>query len=157
MRDRRSTLLTDRIDDLRHAFRRVKRDRPFHIEAMVILPDHLHALWTLPSGDDDFSGHWRSIKAAFTRTLTDKGLPLRRNARGEYELWQRRFWEHTIRNDRDLACHVEYIHSNPVKHGWVRRMCDWPYSTFHRHVRAGTYPADWAGGDVTGEGDGYGE
>lgn len=146
LRDRRSTLLVDRIDDLRQAFRTVKRERPFRLEATVVLPDHLHAIWTLPEGDDGYSGRWRAIKTRFTRLTGAAGIGLTRNAKGEYDLWQRRFWEHTVRNERDLQTHVDYIHFNPVKHGCVKRVQDWPHSTFHRYVRAGLYPIDWAGG-----------
>ena len=157
LRDRRSTLLVDRIDDLRHALRTVKRERPFRLEATVILPDHLHAIWTLPEGDDDYSGRWRTIKAQFTRLTGATGIGLTRNGKGEYDLWQRRFWEHTIRNERDLRAHVDYIHFNPVKHGCVKRVQDWPHSTFHRYVRAGLYPIDWAGGDAMNTDGAFGE
>jgi putative transposase len=157
LRDRRSTLLIDRIDDLREAFRAVKRKRPFRLDAMAVLPDHLHAIWTLPEGDDDYSGRWRAIKTRFTRLTGAAGIGLTRNAKGEYDLWQRRFWEHTIRNVRDLQRHVDYIHFNPVKHGCVTRVQDWPHSTFHRYVRAGLYPVDWAGGDTATVDGAFGE
>lgn len=145
LRDRKSTVLIERIDLLRTAFRAVKRSQPFRIDAMVILPEHLHAVWTLPPEDNDYSGRWRAIKAQFTRTLAPSGHRMARNPKGEYDLWQRRFWEHTIRDDEDLRRHVEYIHFNPVKHGHVARVGDWPYSTFHRYVRLGVCLPDWAG------------
>jgi putative transposase len=157
LRDRTSTLLVDCIDQLRAAFRETKRARPFHIEAMVVLPEHMHAIWTLPQDDDDYSGRWRAIKARFTRSLAESGLGIRRNPKGEYNLWQRRFWEHTLRDEVDLRRHVEYVHFNPVNHGRARRVRDWPYSTFHRYVRAGMYPLDWAGHDMDGDVKGYGE
>ena len=145
LRDRAATLLVDHVEPLRAAFRHARRQRPFAIDAMVVLPDHLHAIWTLPPGDADYAGRWRAIKSRFTRTLAGLGIALPKNARGEYALWQPRFWEHTIRNETDLARHVDYIHYNPVKHGHVTAVPDWPYSSFHRYVRAGLYPPDWSG------------
>jgi putative transposase len=144
--NRRSTLLTDRIDTLREAARRTQQKYPFHIDALVVLPEHIHAVWTLPSGDADFSIRWRCIKVWFSRSLP-KGEDLTpvRLARGERGVWQRRFWEHLIRNDADYTRHVEYCYINPVKHALVRRVQDWPYSSFHRDVEAGIVPLDWAG------------
>jgi putative transposase len=104
----------------------------------------MHVLMTLPANDADYSGHWLRIKSLFSR-LVARSTPLKRNSRGEYELWQRRCWEHTIRDDRDFERHADYIHYNPVKHGLVRRVCDWPHSSFHRYVRLGILPRDWAG------------
>lgn len=123
----------------------VRREHPFEIAAMVVLPEHLHALWVLPPGDDDYPGRIRLLKSRFTRCAAATGVSMRRNAKGEYDLWQRRYWEHTIRNDRDFEKHVDYIHWNPVKHGHVLRVVDWPYSTFHRFVARGVSPNDWAG------------
>lgn len=157
LKNRMSTLLVERIDQLREAFRAAKCVRPFHAEAMVVLPDHLHAIWTLPPGDDDYSGRWRAIKARFTRSLVESGIDIRCNPKGEYDLWQRRFWEHTVRDGADLTRHIEYIHFNPVKHGWVTRVRDWPHSTFHRYVRAGVYPLDWAGDSEDTDVPGFGE
>jgi putative transposase len=116
------------------------------IDAIVILPDHLHAIWTLPDGDADYSGRWRAIKSRFTRELRASGIPLTCDDRGEYRLWQRRFWEHTIRDDNDFNRHVDYIHWNPVKHGLTFRVADWPYSSFHRYTRLGLLPEDWVNG-----------
>jgi len=141
--DRRARVLTDHVDLLRSVLRRVQTARPFAIVAMVVLPDHLHAIWTLPAGDADYSGRWRAIKAGLTRDLVTSGLPLVRNDKGEYDLWQRRFWEHTVRDEADLAAHVEYIHFNPVKHGLVERVKDWPWSSFHQYVRRGCLAEDW--------------
>lgn len=147
--DRRARVLTERVEVLRAVVRRVREARPFDIVAMVVMPEHLHAVWTLPDGDADYSGRWRAIKAGFTHALVRNGMDLARNKNGEYALWQRRFWEHTIRDDTDLARHVDYIHYNPVKHGWVSRVRDWPWSSFHRYVRNGWLPPDWAGSDET--------
>ena len=154
--DRRSTLLIDRVQMLREAFRVARRDRPFAIDAVVILPDHLHAIMTLPVDDADFSGRWRRIKGHFSSALINAGVDLKRQANGELALWQRRFWEHTIRDETDFARHVDYIHFNPVKHGLVTRVGDWPHSSFHRYVQEGTLPEDWAGDAAEGRGR-YGE
>jgi putative transposase len=99
----------------------------------------------LPIDDADFSNRWRLIKRRFTEAVVKAGVHVPRHQNGEYALWQRRFWEHTIRDDRDFERHVDYIHFNPVKHGLVTRMRDWPYSSFHHYVRRGVLPADWAG------------
>ncbi len=143
--DRASSTLVRHVDVLRAAFRIVRRERPFTIDAIVILPDHLHTVWTLPSGDADFSGRWKRIKAYFTRRLVADGAPMGRRVNDEYALWQRRFWEHTVRNELDFERHVNYAHFNPVKHGLVSRVHDWPYSSFHAYVRRGLLPLDWAG------------
>jgi putative transposase len=140
LRDRRATTLVNNIGALRAAMWRTLRQRPFVIDAMVVLPDHIHTVWTLPSCDVDYAGRWRLLKSCFTQALTKAGAGLLRNARGECDLWQRRYWEHTIRGVADLARHVDYIHFNPVKHRLVERVGDWPYSTFHRYVRGGLYP-----------------
>jgi putative transposase len=155
--DRRSRLLTEHIGLLRQAFRYARERHPFSIEASVVLPDHLHAVWTLPDGDADYALHWRLIKSAFSR-----GLPLSesvsnsRSSKGERGIWQRRYWEHTLRDENDFARHVDYIHFNPIKHGHVTQVADWPHSSFHHFVRLGVYPVDWAG-DVKDGGSGFGE
>jgi len=153
--DRCSSILVDHIGALRTAFRAARRERPFAIDAIVILPNHLHAILTLPSGDADFSGRWRRIKGHFSNSMLEMGISKRR-PNGDYALWQRRFWEHTIRDEDDFARHVDYIHFNPVKHGLVSRVHDWPYSSFHLYVREGILPRDWAG-DVREFRSGYGE
>jgi putative transposase len=147
--ERRLDLLTDHIDALRAAVRQVRDRRPFHIDAWVVLPDHLHRIWTLPADDADFSARWRAIKVAFAKSLpaTERLSPVRRG-KGERGIWQRRFWEHTIRDDRDYAAHMDYLHYNPVKHGHVACVADWPYSSFHRCVEAGIYPRDWGGSEI---------
>jgi putative transposase len=133
---RRSRMLTDEIAALREAVRATRSRYPFHVDAMVVLPDHLHAVWTLPPGDADFSMRWRLIKARFAKTLPQQErLDAVHRARGERGIWQRRFWEHLIRNDADYARHVEYCYINPVKHGLATSVRDWPHSSFHRDVR----------------------
>jgi putative transposase len=143
--ERRMDHLVNHIDLFRKAVRAVRQRYPFHIDAWAMLPDHLHCIWTLPQGDDDFSTRWRLIMTAFARrlSLTERRSAVR-VARGERALWQRRFWEHAIRDDRDYARHVDYIHFNPVKHGHAKRVVDWPYSTFHRYAMHGVYARDWA-------------
>lgn len=145
LKDRRSALLVENIDLLRQAFRKAREQQPFSIVALVVLPDHLHAVLTLPPHDADFPGRWRRIKALFTRSLVASGIQVDRNAKGEYALWQRRFWEHTIRDEADLQRHVDYVHFNPVRHGLVEQVQAWPYSSFHRYVSLGWLPADWGG------------
>lgn len=143
--DRESSALTDHVDFLRAAFRITRQEHPFVIDAIVILPDHLHTIWTLPSSDSDFSGRWKRIKAYFTHRLAGTGDAVKRHRNGEYDLWQRRFWEHTIRNESDFERHVDYVHFNPVKHKLVSQVREWPYSSFHVYVRHGLLPPDWAG------------
>ena len=139
------SLLIDHITQLRCAFRTVKREHPFRVDAIVILPEHLHCIWTLPSGDCDYSRRWALIKGRFSRAVPRREFRSQsRMRRGERGLWQRRFWEHRIRDEEDMARHVDYIHWNPVKHGWVDRVRDWPYSSFHGFVREGLLPLDWA-------------
>lgn len=146
LEDRRTGLLVARLDLLRDAVRLIRAKSPFRIEAWVVLPDHMHWLWTLPDGDDDFPDRWRAIKIAFSKALpAGEYRSATRTARGERGLWQRRYWEHTIRDDRDFAAHLDYIHFNPVKHGLVAHPADWPHSSFHRYVAKGFYPASWAG------------
>lgn len=146
--DRRSSLLVDHVGALREAFRETKRRYGFQTIAIALLPEHLHWLCALPEGDGDFSTRVRLIKRGFTMRLLAMGLDLSRNARGEYRLWQRRFWEHTVRDDDDLQRHVDYIHYNPVKHGLVGAAKDWPHSSFRRYVKEGLLDANW-GGTVT--------
>jgi putative transposase len=146
--DRRSRLLTEQVDVLRSAFRDTRSRHPFAIDAIVVLPDHLHAIWTLPEGDSNFSVRWRLIKSSFSRELPpSEPISRSRAEKGERGIWQRRYWEHTLRDEADFARHVDYIHFNPVKHGHARRVSEWLHSSFHRMVRLGVYPADW-GGDM---------
>ncbi|MGE0810090.1 MAG: transposase [Immundisolibacter sp.] len=144
---RGADLLVARIDALGEAFRTVHARHPFHMDAVVALPDHLHCVWSLPDGDSDYSMRWGLIKATFSRAIKPgERRSASRIKRGERGIWQRRFWEHCIRDDADYARHVDYIHWNPVKHGYVPRVADWPHSSFHRHVVMGVYPSDWGGG-----------
>ncbi|NEV65175.1 REP-associated tyrosine transposase [Thiorhodococcus minor] len=144
LRDPESRLLVEQVAALRAAFRAVMTARPFTIEAIVIMPNHLHALWTLPPGDSDYSTRWRHIKAAFSRAIPEgERISASRRAKGERGIWQRRFWEHTIRDQRGFNNRLDYIHYNPVKHQYVAHVRAWPYSSFHRAVRQGIYPADW--------------
>ena len=119
---------------------------PFCIDAMVILPDHLHCIWTLPEGDWDFSTRWRLVKAGFSRACQPSGtqqIPSSLLRKGERGIWQQRFWEHSIRDETDFNAHCDYIHYNPVKHGLVENPGAWPYTTFHRFVEQGMYEPDW--------------
>jgi putative transposase len=144
--DRREDYLTRHIDVLRQAVRQTRSRHPFEIIAMVVLPDHLHAIWTLPSGDADYPLRWALIKSAFSRGLPKtEYIRDSRLAKRERGIWQRRYWEHQIRDEADLQAHVDYLHFNPVKHGYARCVADWPFSSFHRYVRQGLLPADWAG------------
>ena len=133
---------------LGQVMRTVRSKYPFRTIAAVVLPDHLHCLWSFPRGDANYSGRWRWIKGAFTeRWLLQGGAGASctdaRSRRGERGVWQRRFWEHQIRDEIDLERHLDYIHYNPVKHGYVARPGDWPWSSFSRHVRLGQYPESW--------------
>jgi putative transposase len=143
--DRESRALVEHIAALRAAFRVTRRERPYTIDAIVVLPDHLHVIFTLPDGDADFPARWRRIKSLFTRQIMRADAAVSRNCRGEYSLWQRRFWEHTVRDEQDFARHADYIHYNPVKHGLVSRVRDWPFSSFHAYVRRGWLSEDWGG------------
>lgn len=147
--ERQSDLLTRHIGALREAVRRTRRERPFRIDAWVVLPEHTHCVITLPEGDDDFSNRIKAIKIRFVRAIpTTERRSGVRVARGERGIWQRRFWEHVIRSEADYARHVDYVHFSPVKHGYVGLAREWPYSTFHRLVKAGVYPADWGAGNI---------
>jgi putative transposase len=148
--DRRPILAREDVFQLlREAFVRVRTAHPFSVDAIVVLPDHLHVIWSLPRGDDDFPQRWRLIKTNFTRAYRRLGRaePARSESRrrhGERNVWQRRYWEHLIRDMDDLRRRVEYIHYNPVKHGHVSCPHAWPWSSFHRWVRAAAYEPDWA-------------
>jgi putative transposase len=154
--DRSSTLLVSEVDRLRRAYRTVQEDHPFETMAICILPDHLHTIWSLPAGDADFSTRWNRIKSSFSRGLEAMPRSPSKIAKREKGIWQRRYWEHAIRDETDLERHVDYIQFNPVKHGYVTRAVDWPHSSFHRFVEQGTLPADW-GGDMKGIKGSFGE
>ncbi|MDP3816655.1 transposase [Pseudomonas sp.] len=144
--DRSQTLLTDHIQLLRQSVRDVRLRHPFSILAMVVMPEHLHAIWQLPQGDSAYSTRWMLIKSSFSRALIPtEPISLSRHLKRERGVWQRRYWEHCIRDSDDLKRHVDYIHFNPVKHAHVERPIDWPYSSIHRYIRQGVLPADWAG------------
>ena len=142
--ERKSSLLIDYIDELRKAIKQTLEQKPFEIEAWVVLPDHMHTIWTLPENDSDYSSRWREIKKSFSKSIP-KGeyLSPTRVKRNERGIWQRRFWEHTIRDEKDFQRHMDYIHYNPVKHGLVKTVKEWPHSTFHHCVKQNIYPEDW--------------
>jgi putative transposase len=155
--DRSQRLLVEHVNALREAFRNIKTAYPFVLDAMVVLPEHLHCIWTLPEGDADYPNRWRRIKGVFSRVVPEQGRRSKSEiVKGERGVWQRRYWEHTLRDEDDWRCHMDYIHYNPVKHQHVARVVDWPYSTFHRYVEEGVYPRDWAGGGKKSDG-GFGE
>jgi putative transposase len=133
---------------LRGAFEACRKELPFEMPAVVLLPDHLHAIWTLPDGDCDYSKRWGVIKKAFTDQYLAEGGPEQRVTAGRRRqrrrgVWQPRFWEHLIRDETDFERHFDYVHYNPVKHGHVARPRDWEWSSFHRWVRERVYPVDW--------------
>ena len=160
---RGGSILTDEILRLRAAVRETQAERPFRVDAMVVLPDHLHAIWTLPEGDVDYSTRWGAIKARFSQSMRRAGFtpppalprvmsgryagvnPGLRADKGEVGLWQRRFWEHHIRDERDYEAHLRYCWGNPVKHGLVERAVDWPYSSIHRDIRLGWWSRNGRG------------
>lgn len=123
----------DNVQILRAGFRYILQRRPFTLDAIVVLPDHLHCIWTLPAKDADYPTRWRLLKTCVTRQLATQPI------------WQARYWEHCLRDERDLQRHLDYIHFNPVKHGLVKRAADWPYSSFRRYVARGFYTEEWGG------------
>lgn len=142
--DRQSRLLIEEIALLRHAYGQTRRARSFQTLAICILPDHLHAIWTLPEGDADYAGRWSLLKSTFSRQLPVAAQSPSKARKREKGIWQRRYREHQIRDESDLQRHVDYIHYNPLKHGLVERVADWPYSSFNRYVEKGLLPSDWA-------------
>lgn len=152
--ERRPILTTDRGREfLRAAIRETQQERPFEVTAVVLLPDHLHTVLTLPHGDSDYSTRWRQIKSSFTRKWLANGgtsgaLSGSRRQRGEQGIWQRRFFEHTVKDDSDLKRCVDYVHVNPLKHHMVERVRDWPWSSFQRYVRLGEYDLNWGSADL---------
>ncbi len=130
---------------LRNAFKKIRRNLPFRMEAIVVLPDHLHCLWTLPANDFDYSVRWRLIKTAVTKEC--KSVLESRLPSSECSFWQSRYWERTIRNEEDFRIHFDYIHYNPVKHGLVNAPTDWKFSTFRKQVESGFYDDSWGSGD----------
>ena len=147
---------------LRQAIITVRQQYPFQIHAWVLLPDHLHCIWTLPENDADFSQRWSMIKRLSTQNcpayhLAPNQLSPSKQSRHEKGIWQRRFYEHQIRDEQNFRQHMDYIHHNPVKHGWAASAKDWPYSSFHRYVTAGVYPLDWGGNTIENQSKPYGE
>ena len=144
-------------DALRDALESVRARYPFEIDAMVLLPDHLHAIWRLPLDDVDYARRWSLCKSAVTKaTAQASTTSSSRGTRNEGSLWQRRFWAHAIVDDRDDELHADYIHFNPVKHGLVSSVQDWPHSSFHRWVRKGRYDLNWAS-DMEDDDERFGE
>ena len=155
--DRKSDTLVRHVDDLRSVTNQVKQAHSFSIVAMVVMPEHLHAIWRLPPGDADYPMRWSLIKSGFSRLLPHgEKVHASRAAKRERGIWQRRYWEHQIRDDADLEQHINYIHYNPVKHGWVRRAADWPHSTLHSYIERGIVTRDWAA-DGNENAEAYGE
>jgi putative transposase len=141
---------------LRDSINEVRETMPFTVEAWVLLPDHLHCIWTLPTGDDNYSLRWLLIKRGVSKRCTSYFDPKKqstsRKSRHESTLWQRRFWEHHVRDEQDFERCMNYVHINPVQHGYVKQVYDYPYSTFHRYVKLGTYERSWGSGvEVVGE------
>ena len=157
LKNRQNSFLTDHIDELRTAFSLCRDKKPFTIEAIVILPDHLHTIWTLPDGDTDYPSRWRFIKSCFTRNLRKSGVNLHVNKHGGFGVWQRRYWEHTIKNQDDYNRHVDCIHYNPVKHGYVENPVDWEWSSFHSFVRKGVLEPNWGATTDIEQGLNFGE
>lgn len=148
----------ENIDTLRQAFRQVKQSRPFDIDGIVVMPDHIHCIWTLPTKDRDYPTRWRLIKTWFTKHCNAnlKQVPNQaRKNKHEQAIWQHRYWEHTLRDETDFMRHIEYIHYNPVKHGYVAAPKDWSHSSFHRYVKAGIYPLNWGENVIEFEGIGH--
>lgn len=146
--ERRRPILVDARDLLGQAFRQCRQENPFEVEAIVLLPDHLHCIWTLPEKDSNYSKRWALIKKAFSQQWLEAGgveqpISEARSRKGYSSVWQPRFWEHTIRNETDLQRHMDYIHYNPVKHGQSKCPHGWQWSSFHRWVRQGRYEPEW--------------
>ena len=140
--EQRRPLLVDNIDRLRRAFRMGMNRRPFRMHAVVVLPDHLHALWWLPDGDHDFSTRWMHIKRCFSAGLDALDTSASKRRKREKGIWQRRFWEHLIRDETDWRRHMDYIHYNPVKHGLCSAPINWEYGSFRRCVGENPYTPD---------------
>ncbi len=145
LEDRKKFLLIENIKLLKSAFKTVKDKKPFKIDAIVVLPDHFHMIMTLPDNDTDYPQRISQIKSYFSRHLEKKEtISKSRQHKRERGIWQRRFWEHYIRSEQDYEMHVNYIHYNPVKHGYVSRPNAWKYSSIHHYIRLGILPEDWA-------------
>ena len=149
----RRPILIEEIDRLRGAFRTVLTRHPFTLEAIVVLPDHLHTMWRMQEEDGDFSMRWRVLKRLFSTGLEVPIPDASRARKREKSIWQRRFWDHVIRDDDDWRRHLDYIHYNPVRHGYCESPGEWPYSSFARMVERGWYEPDWgrSGSPMTGQ------
>ena len=152
---RRQPILCDAPirEALHDAIVSIRDKRPFTIDAWVFLPDHLQCLWTLPPDDADFSTRWGLIKRQVSINCKKtyqrpEWLTISKLKHRESTIWQRRFWEHQIRDETDFIRHMDYIHYNPVKHRHCNQLSDWPYSTFHRYVNQGVYPSGWTGNAI---------
>jgi putative transposase len=148
--ERRAGILANDVarDCLREAIRHCQQRWPFRVDALVMLPDHVHAIWTMPDDDFDYSKRWGIVKKHFTQTWltlggTEQSVTASRLRYRRRGVWQRRFWEHALRDERDYQTHFDYLHFNPVKHGLVKNVADWPYSSFHRWVTEGVYSDRW--------------
>ena len=157
LKNRQTTYLTDYIDELRNAFRLCREKQPFTIDAIVILPDHLHTVWVLPDDDTDYPSRWRFIKSHFTRNIRKSGVNLSPNRSAGFDVWQRRYWEHTIKSQDDYNRHMDYIHYNPVKHGYVDSPIKWRWSSFHSFVRRGVLAPNWGAVVNEEQGTNFGE
>lgn len=155
--DRNSSLLVDQITKLRFAFQLVRKKHFFDINGIVILPDHLHVIMTMPEDDSNYSLRWNQIKGAFSRQLVpNERISLSKKKKRERGIWQRRFWEHLIRDEEDYEQHINYIHYNPVKHGYVSKATEWKYSSIHRYIEEGILSSDWSN-DIVFEQGKFGE
>ncbi|MFL3652483.1 MAG: REP-associated tyrosine transposase [Pseudoalteromonas sp.] len=147
LEDRNQPLLVENIELLRRVYLKVVKKHPVKTIAIVIMPDHLHAIWQLPKHDNNYATRWRLIKSGFSRELPQTEFCNNsRIAKGERGIWQRRYWEHKIRDEQDLENHINYIHHNPVKHKHVAKVSDWPFSSFHGYVKNSILSPDWEGG-----------
>ena len=155
--DRKSNLLIDKVFELREVINRVKKKHPFKLDALVIMPEHFHMIITLPENDNDYSKRIMLIKSGFSRTLPkSERLNPSRIKKRERGIWQRRYWELFIRDEKDYQTHVDYIHYNPVKHGYVPKASDWKYSTIHKYIELGIYDENWGAG-IQNTSNKYGE
>jgi putative transposase len=152
LQDRQSSLLTEKINELRFSFQHVMQSLPFMLDGIVILPDHMHLIMTLPPNDLIYSQRISFIKSTFSRQLqTIEPVSSSRQTKRERGIWQRRFWEHFIRDEQDYIHHMNYIHFNPVKHGYVESPAKWAYSSIHRYIKLGVLSSDWGCNDVAYE------
>ena len=149
LQNRQQTLLTDHIDTLRNTINKVKHNHPFKLDALVILPEHLHILITLPRDDNNYAKRIMLIKTSFSRQLPkEENISKSRKSKRKRGIWQRRYWEHQIRNDEDYENHINYIHYNPVKHGYVNNANEWQYSTIHQYIKQGVITQNWGSENI---------